>query len=228
MLRISLAWYSLAPFLSFPPFQMRSVSLPARIAFELFGPRTNRIASAMLLLPDPFGPVMAVKPSRKGTVIFRPNDLKFSIWISFRNKVSPVWGKVSPGGTCHYPSHLYLSGVRRESDANAEGGDGYKNVAGPSWALTKALRAEKHLDTHAVFGGGKRTSPRTSPRISGGVHTEWASRRTSSALEQGSKTRPSDLHDSVVVRLANMCANARDFHRVGKKFCGERDPGLLA
>ena len=82
--------------------------------------------------------------------------------------------------------------------------------------MTKALRPEEHPETHAVFGGGKRTSPRTSPRISGGIHTEWASRRTSSAFEQGSKTRPSDFHDSVVVRLANMCANARDFHRVGK------------
>src|SRR2546428_13086944 len=78
--------------LSFPPFQMRSVNLPARIAFELFGPRTNRIASAMLLLPEPFGPVIAVNPWRKGTVIFRPNDLKFSIWISFKNKVLTLVG----------------------------------------------------------------------------------------------------------------------------------------
>src|SRR5881397_2715185 len=72
---------------------MRSVSFPARIAFELFGPRTNRIASAMLLLPEPFGPVMAVYPWRNGTVIFRPNDLKFSIWISFRNKVLTCVGE---------------------------------------------------------------------------------------------------------------------------------------
>src|SRR5437870_8703272 len=118
---------------------MRSVSLPARIAFELFGPRTNRIASAMLLLPDPFGPVIAVKPWRNGTVIFRPNDLKFSIWISFRNKVSPVWGKVSPGGNCHYPSHLYLSGVRQGSDRDVERGDGYKKVAGSA-----VIRSEEH------------------------------------------------------------------------------------
>src|SRR5207249_3318939 len=125
-----LTWQESAPFLSFPPFQMRSVSFPARIAFELFGPRTNRIASAMLLLPEPFGPVIAVYPWRNGTVIFRPNDLKFSIWVSFRNKVSPVWGKVSPGGNCHYPSHLYLSGVRQGSDRDVERGDGYKKVAG--------------------------------------------------------------------------------------------------
>src|SRR5438445_10013707 len=84
----------------------------------------------MLLLPAPFGPVIAVNPWRKGNVIFRPNDLKFSIWISFRNKVSPVWGKVSPGGTCHYPSHLYLSGVRQGSDRDVERGGGCKKVAG--------------------------------------------------------------------------------------------------
>ncbi len=52
-----------------------------------------------------------------------------------------MWGKVSPGGTCHYPSHLYLSGVRRGSDADAEGGDGYKRVAGRlSGGLTNGVR----------------------------------------------------------------------------------------
>ena len=125
--------------MSFPPFQMRSVSLPARIAFALFGPRTNRIASAMLLFPEPFGPVIDVYPWRKGTEIFRPNDLKFSIWISFRNKASPDRWKVSAGKHCYYPSHLYPSGVRRESDRNAEGDDGYKSVAGKIRALTNCL-----------------------------------------------------------------------------------------
>src|SRR5206468_13006760 len=87
--KIRLTWHSLAPFLSLPPFKMRSVSLPARIAFALFGPRSNRIASAMLLLPEPFGPVIDVYPWRNGIEYFGPNDLKFSIWISFRNKGSP-------------------------------------------------------------------------------------------------------------------------------------------
>src|SRR5437660_10450907 len=86
--KIKLTWQESAAFLSFPPFQIRSVSLPARIAFALFGPRTNRMASAMLLFTEPLGPVMDVYPCRKGTEIFRPNDLKFSIWISFRNERS--------------------------------------------------------------------------------------------------------------------------------------------
>jgi len=67
-------------------------------------------------LAEPFGPVMDVYPCRKGTEIFRPNDLKFSIWISFRNKVSPDRWKVSAEGCHYYPSHLYPSGVRRWSD----------------------------------------------------------------------------------------------------------------
>jgi hypothetical protein len=45
--------------------KIRSVSLPARITFALFGPNTNKIASAILLLPEPFGPVIAVKPGKK-------------------------------------------------------------------------------------------------------------------------------------------------------------------
>src|SRR5438105_9731914 len=109
---------------------MRSVSLPARIAFALFGPRTNRIASAMLLFPEPFGPVIDVYPWRKGIEIFRPNDLKFSIWISFRNKGSPDRWDSQRWQHRYNPSHLYPSGVRRGSDADAQGADGYKSVAG--------------------------------------------------------------------------------------------------
>jgi hypothetical protein len=38
----------------------------------------------MLDFPDPFGPVMAVKPGRNGTIILWPKDLKFSNWTSLR------------------------------------------------------------------------------------------------------------------------------------------------
>ena len=67
-----------------PPSNMRSVSFPARTALELFGPRTNRIASVMFDLPDPFGPVTAVYPSMRGTVSLPPKDLKFSISTAFK------------------------------------------------------------------------------------------------------------------------------------------------
>ncbi|KAF5052677.1 hypothetical protein DSECCO2_406400 [anaerobic digester metagenome] len=70
--------------LAFPPLNMRSVSFPARMALELFGPRTNRIASDMLDLPDPLGPVTAVNPLSIGMVSFFPNDLKFSTSICLR------------------------------------------------------------------------------------------------------------------------------------------------
>jgi len=76
--------HSVAGFRSFPPLKMRSESLPARIALLLLGPRTNRTASPMFDLPEPLGPVMAVKPSRKGTVSLRPKLLKFSISTRFR------------------------------------------------------------------------------------------------------------------------------------------------
>src|SRR5438128_12263889 len=84
--KIRLTWHESAAFLSFPPFQMRSVSLPARIAFALFGPRTNRMASAMLLFPEPLGPVMDVYPWRKGTEIFRSNELLLYILIYLWHK----------------------------------------------------------------------------------------------------------------------------------------------
>src|SRR2546427_1209567 len=82
---------------------MRSVRRFARIAFALFGPRTNRIASAMFDFPDPFGPVTAVNPVRNGTRTLFANDLKFSISISFRNKASPRWKAWTERSEC--PSH---------------------------------------------------------------------------------------------------------------------------
>ena len=73
----------------FPPLKMRSVSLSARSALELLGPRTKSIASEMLDLPEPLGPVTAVKPFIIGMVIFLPKDLKFSTSICFRNIQNP-------------------------------------------------------------------------------------------------------------------------------------------
>ena len=43
------------------------------------GPNTNRMASPMFDLPDPLGPVMAVKPGLKGTTSFSPKLLKLQV-----------------------------------------------------------------------------------------------------------------------------------------------------
>jgi hypothetical protein len=43
----------------------------------------------MLLLPEPFGPVIAVKPGKNGTASFFPKDLKFSILTSLRYRFHP-------------------------------------------------------------------------------------------------------------------------------------------
>ena len=93
-----------AGFLVFPPSNMRSVSLPARMALELLGPRTNRIASAMLDFPEPFGPVTAMYPSMRGMVIFPPKDLKFSSSICFKYIFESPRGDVMPGTAAH-PVH---------------------------------------------------------------------------------------------------------------------------
>jgi hypothetical protein len=43
----------------------------------LFSPIANMIASRMLDLPEPFGPVIATNPLSKCTAVFlKPNDLK--------------------------------------------------------------------------------------------------------------------------------------------------------
>ncbi|GBC74403.1 hypothetical protein HRbin05_00443 [archaeon HR05] len=56
---------------------MRDCNLSTLSALTLFSPRTNAIASSMLLLPEPFGPVMHTSPlSRFRIVLFLANDLK--------------------------------------------------------------------------------------------------------------------------------------------------------
>jgi hypothetical protein len=47
------------------PWKMTSSILAPRIALARCSPSTQRIASAMLDLPQPFEPMMAVTPSRK-------------------------------------------------------------------------------------------------------------------------------------------------------------------
>ena len=91
-----------------PPSKIRSVSLPARTALELFGPRTKRMASVMFDFPEPFGPVTAVYPSISGTVSLPPKDLKFSISTAFKcNCLHPVRARTVPYGPSHPMSRLF-------------------------------------------------------------------------------------------------------------------------
>ncbi|GBC73842.1 hypothetical protein HRbin04_01248 [archaeon HR04] len=56
---------------------MSDCNLSTLSALTLFSPRANAIASSMLLLPEPFGPVMHTSPlSRFRIVLFLANDLK--------------------------------------------------------------------------------------------------------------------------------------------------------
>src|SRR3990170_1951463 len=126
-----------APFLFFPPFQMRSVSRFARIAFALFGPKTKRIASAMFDFPDPFGPVTVVYPGRNGTRTLPANDLKFSIWISFRNKVSPPEKVRTERLKC--PSHRSPSDCPTFVGRTAKRHGLYKKVAGEQGRFDKQV-----------------------------------------------------------------------------------------
>ena len=49
---------------------------------EVDKPSANKILSIMLLLPEPFGPEIVVKPFKNGIVILFAKDLKLSISTS--------------------------------------------------------------------------------------------------------------------------------------------------
>ena len=53
------------------------------VLFDL-GPRTNCIASPQLDLPEPLGPVIAVKPLSRGMTTSPLNDLKFETSSALR------------------------------------------------------------------------------------------------------------------------------------------------
>src|SRR5438552_1449473 len=52
------------------PLKMTSAISPPRRLLALCSPRIQRTASTMLLLPDPFGPTMAVMPAGKSNRVF--------------------------------------------------------------------------------------------------------------------------------------------------------------
>ena len=76
--------HSVAGFFEDPPLKNRWVRRSARKAFELVGPRTNRMASEMFDLPIPFGPATPVNPGWNGISVAPANDLKFLSLIRFR------------------------------------------------------------------------------------------------------------------------------------------------
>src|SRR5690554_6825069 len=57
------------------PLKMTSAISPPRRAFADCSPSTQRIASATLDLPQPFGPTMAVMPRWKFSEVLSANDL---------------------------------------------------------------------------------------------------------------------------------------------------------
>src|SRR3990167_7015079 len=65
------------------PDQMRSSLLFPRMDFIDCSPRAKRNASATLLLPEPFGPTMAVVALEKSSSVFLANDLNPAISSRF-------------------------------------------------------------------------------------------------------------------------------------------------
>jgi hypothetical protein len=52
--------------------------------FDRFSPSAKVIASRMLLLPEPLGPEIDIRPGSKSTIVFlNPNDLKPNISTFF-------------------------------------------------------------------------------------------------------------------------------------------------
>ena len=81
-----------------PPLKISSLAFFARKTLFERGPSTNWIASPQLDLPEPFGPVIAVKPRINGIVTFPLKDLKFSTSRCFRyifppqiTASKPIW-----------------------------------------------------------------------------------------------------------------------------------------
>src|SRR5580658_653131 len=75
-------------FASFFPLRLlsKSGSRSARIERVDDNPSANKRLSTIFDFPEPFGPEIVVKPSRSGTSVCFPNDLKLSSSISLIRK----------------------------------------------------------------------------------------------------------------------------------------------
>jgi hypothetical protein len=75
------------------PLKMQSDIRSARSDLWLCSPRTHEMASTMLDLPQPFGPMMQVSPLPLNVIcVFSQNDLKpTSSTLRSFSKISPLW-----------------------------------------------------------------------------------------------------------------------------------------
>ena len=85
--RVTLA--CLAGRFDLPPLKIKSFEFCALRTFADLAPKTNWIASPQFDLPEPLGPVIAVKPLSNGITASPLKDLKFSTSNDFRNILSP-------------------------------------------------------------------------------------------------------------------------------------------
>ena len=86
----------LAGRLDFPPLKIRSFEFWARSTLAERAPKTNCTASPQFDLPDPFGPVIAVKPRSNGITASPLKDLKFSTSNNFRYIPFPLIKVLKP------------------------------------------------------------------------------------------------------------------------------------
>ena len=103
--------HSVAGFFDEPPLKKRCVKRSARSAFELVGPRTNRIASEMFDLPIPLGPATPVNPGWKGISVAPAKDLKLRTLRRFR-----YIGGVSSLSRMPAPTALFVRQMSAEFD----------------------------------------------------------------------------------------------------------------
>src|SRR4051794_41312466 len=101
---------------------MTSSILSPRRLFALCSPITQVIASATLLLPQPFGPTMAVTPLSKASSERSEKDLKPLISRRSRRMGTPRRDRPRPCTDAGYPSEhagggaVFLAGDRQSID----------------------------------------------------------------------------------------------------------------
>src|SRR5215210_7927286 len=80
------------------PEKSKSLIKPARKRLGLPSPRANNTASVMLLLPEPFGPTIAVTPPESGILTGRANVLK--PFKKMAESIATVYAGLPHKGSC--------------------------------------------------------------------------------------------------------------------------------